>query len=117
MPTDPPRVSRQAAVPGLQQELANHLETLRDLGPEYTEAVAAALVDELNPLIEAKVHNALSDRGKADVIKAKRTMVAVILGISIPLLGIAGGTGGVVGIAFMAVAMFIIVVVAMTHDF
>lgn len=116
---DPRRSSGQPALPDLQQELATHLETLRELGPEYTDAVARALMDQLNPLIEAKVQLALAERGggKADVIKEKRGMVAAILGISIPLLAIAGGTGGPVGVAFVAVAMFIIVVVAMTHDF
>ena len=43
----------------LQQELALHLETLRDLGPEYAEPVARALVGELDQLIDEKVRQGL----------------------------------------------------------
>ena len=103
----------------VEREVAIHLETLRDLGPDYTDSMARALVEQLNPLIDAKVRQAVAGRGgsQSSVIKEKRTMVAAILGISIPLLAIAGGTAGGVGVGFVAVAMFIIVVVAMTHNF
>lgn len=103
----------------VEREVAVHLDTLRDLGPDYTDSMAKALVEQLNPLIDAKVQQALAGRGgsRDATIREKRTMVAAILGISIPLLAIAGGTAGAVGVGFVAVAMFIIVVVAMTHDF
>ncbi len=116
---DPRFSNRRPGLSELEQEAAIHLETLRDLGPEYTDSTAKALVEQLSPLIEAKVQQAIAGRGggQAQVIKEKRAMVAAILGISIPLLAIAGGTGGAVGVGFVAVAMFIIVVVAMTHNF
>jgi hypothetical protein len=103
----------------IEREVAVHLDTLRDLGPEYTDSMAKALVEQLNPLIDAKVQQALAGRGgsQSSAIRERRGMVAAILGISIPLLAIAGHTGGAVGVAFVATAMFIIVVVAMTHNF
>ena len=114
-----PRINLSpSGLTSLEQEVAVHLDTLRQLGPEYTDSTAKALVDQLSPLIDARVQQALAGRGgKADVIGERRRMVAMILGISIPLLAIAGGTAGAVGVGFVAVAMFIIVVVAMTHDF
>lgn len=103
----------------LERELATHLDTLRDLGPDYTDSVARAFMDQLDSLVEEKVRAELADSGggRAKVIQEKKKLIAAILVISIPLFGIAGGTGGTVGIAFMAIAMFIIVIVAMTHNF
>ena len=116
---DPRFSSHHPGLSELEQEVAIHLETLRDLGPEYTDSMAKALVEQLNPLIDAKVQQAVAGRGgsQASAIRERRGMVAAILAISIPLLAIAGGTAGVAGVGLVAVAMFVIVLVAMTHNF
>ena len=103
----------------LQQELALHLETLRDLGPEYTDSVAAALLNEIDGLIESKVQQALAAGGahRSITLRERQRFVLMILAISIPLLAIAGGIGGLVGLVLVATAVFIMSLVAMTHNF
>lgn len=116
---DPSQSQRQPTRAELEEEIATRLDTLRTLGPQYTDSVAKSLLDEIDHLIDAKIKAELPQRrsGRADVAHEKRNMLIAILAFSIPLLGIAGGTAGILGILFISAALMIIAIVAMTHDF
>ena len=103
----------------LRREIELHLETLRDLGPEYTEPVARALVSHFDSLIEERVQLALRESGahRSSSLREKQRFVLLILGFGIPLLAIAGGTGGAFGVLLVAAALFVMSIVAMTHNF
>ena len=103
----------------LQQEIANHLAALHELGPEYTDSVAAALVDEMDQQIELKVRQVLAEGGvrQASTLHEKQKFVAMVLALGIPLLAIAGGIAGVFGIVLVVAAIGVLGTVAMTHNF
>lgn len=91
----PPQPTSQTRAE-VQQEIATRLKTLHDLGPEYTDTVAVALMEQIDPLVEAKVRQILQEQGggRAEVVSEKRKLVSTILGLSIPLIAIAGGIAG-----------------------
>lgn len=94
------------------------MQTLEDLGPEYTESVALALADRLEGLIDERVRQALDAQGARRTTFAERQrFVLGILALSIPLLAIAGGIGGLAGILAVALGVTVISLVAMTHNF
>src|SRR5579884_93239 len=113
----PPRLTHGGA--DLQHEIALHLETLRDLGPDYTEPVARALVSQLDELIELRVQEALQagEVRRGSTLREKQRFVLLILGFGIPLLAIAGGEGGAFGLMLMVIALFILAIIAMMHNF
>jgi len=104
--------SAQKAAPatsGLQQEVALRLETLRELGPEYSDMVAKSLLEQLQPLIEATIEERLAAGGGSSKLDQRRVVaLGVTLGLAIPLTAVAGGIAGVVGIAIAWVAILFI---------
>lgn len=102
-----------------QQELAHHLDTLRDLGPEYNDAVAASLMRSLEPLIDQRIRQAGGQGNRtpaADEHRERRKTLAMILAFAIPLTAIAGATAGVIAVALLWVALFIIAIVVTTQS-
>lgn len=102
----------------IQSEVDAHLKTLRDLGPEYTDDVANAFMDRIDHLIDARVQQAVGNRRIATVNRhaEQRKTLAMILGLSIPLLAIAGGIGGMVGLIVVAGCFSLLAIIVMTHN-
>ena len=86
-----------------KDELESAVETRRELGHEYEDAVLDSFVE--------KVERRLEERLKAAPAKDGPPALAVplgSLGISIPLLGIAGGTAGLAGIIAVCIAVVLV---------
>ncbi|HLI50688.1 MAG TPA: hypothetical protein VKU87_02760 [Thermomicrobiaceae bacterium] len=102
-----------------QQELAHHLETLRELGPEYNDAVAASLMCSLEPLIDQRIRQVGGQSARNPATnehQERRKTLALILGFAIPLTAIAGATAGLLAIGLLWVALFIIAIVVTTQS-
>lgn len=102
----------------IQRELDTHVNTLRDLGPEYTDSVAESFLDRVDQLAGARKRSEIATLGARQVNKyhEQRKTLAMIFAFSIPLLVIAGAFGGLVGVAVVGGALGLIAVVAITHD-
>lgn len=102
----------------MQRELDTHVNTLRDLGPEYTDSVAESFLDRLDQLAGARTRSEIDTRGAMQINKyhEQRKTLAMIFAFSIPLLAIAGAFGGLVGVAVVGGALGFIAIVAITHN-
>jgi hypothetical protein len=91
-----------------KDELSSAVAARRELGPEYEDEVVDALVEK----IERRLEKRLEERRPAPVQRGeppwRQAPLIASLGLSIPLLGIAGGTGGVPGIALVALAIVLV---------
>ena len=86
-----------------RDEVAAALEARRELGADYEDPIVDALV--------AKIEKRLEERQPAPVRREESRSGAPMLaslGISIPLLGIAGGTAGLPGIALVSLAIVLV---------
>ena len=113
----PPRAARD--------EVAAALQTSRELGPEYDDAVAASLAEKLDSAIEARVREhvaavqpaARQQLSVEEQWKSPRLIMGIItMGVAIPLTAISAGmmgSGGVV-LAWMGLlALYLISVVGL----
>ncbi len=102
----------------IQRELDTHVNTLRDLGPEYSDSVAESFLDRVDQLAGLRAKSELSTHGATQVNKyhEQRKTLAMIFAFSIPLLAIAGAFGGLVGVAVVGGALGLIAIVAITHN-
>jgi hypothetical protein len=102
----------------IRRELDTHVNTLRDLGPEYTDSVAESFLDRIEQLVGARTRSAIDTRGATQINKyhEQRKTLAMIFAFSIPLLAIAGAFGGLVGVAVVGGALGLIAIVAITHN-
>lgn len=96
--------------PELQRELQAHLETLRELGPGYSDTVAASLMQRLDRMVDEKIEARLSERNldRARTPGGPIGMAAVTMGLGIPLTAIAGGIAEEGGILIVWLALVII---------
>lgn len=82
------------------KELQIHLNALKDLGPEYTDAVAASLLERIDRVIDARVDARFRDLvvsqcGRAD---SQIKLLATTFALGIPITAIAGGIAELAGI-------------------
>jgi hypothetical protein len=84
-----------------REEARATLEARRELGPAYEEELAERFAQR----IEARLRERAPARRNADNTNAV-TVVSIIA--AIPLIAIAGGTSGPVGIAMVCVALVLI---------
>jgi hypothetical protein len=83
-----------------REEARAALEARHELGPEYEDQVVDALVE--------KIERRLGERRPARREGAITPMVLGSLGLSIPLVAIAGTTAGVPGIALVCLAIVLV---------
>ena len=76
------------------------LEAQRELGPAYDDAVVDALVD--------KIEQRLTERRPARREGAITPLVLGSLGLSIPLIAIAGGVAGLAGVIAVCFAIVLV---------
>jgi hypothetical protein len=92
----------------IQRELQASLSARRELGPEYDEHFIARLTDQLTARVRQEV--ALAPRQRASSLSAdQRTAIAICsLIFGIPLVAIAGGIAGTVGLVVAFTALVLI---------
>jgi hypothetical protein len=91
----------------LQREIQVHLETLRDLGPQYGDTVASSLTGHVERMVDERVDQRLAryeHRSTTDRTK----IVAASLALGIPLTIIAGGFAHGPGIGTIWTAIIIL---------
>ncbi len=92
----------------VRQELALHLATLSDLGPDYADEVAEAFLSRIDDLIDERIDARLAARRAAGAAGAGDHQRIAMLLIAIPLTAIAGGIAGLTGIALVWLALVLI---------
>lgn len=104
----------------LEGELKIHLDTLHELGPEYSDSLATAFVERVDRLIEERVEQRLAERGgsrtasgpgaRRRAVQERRRLfgpwvVIPILAMGIPLTAVAGGIAALTIAAIIAAIM------------
>ena len=90
-----------------RDELKAALEARRELGAELEPQVIDGFVERIEQRIEQRARELQPRRSGPD-----KGLVLASLGISIPLLGIAGGIAGLPGIALVCVAIVLVNLIA-----
>jgi hypothetical protein len=98
----------QSGAQDLQRELQATLSARRELGPEYDDQFIARLTDQIAARVRQEVAAAPRTRPAA-LSAGQRTAIAICsLLFGIPLVAIAGGIGGSVGLVVAFVALVLI---------
>jgi hypothetical protein len=94
----------------LEDELKATMAARRELTPEMENALIGNFLQQIEKRIDAHIEQRLTDnsRGRADRQKQMTALVSSILGISIPLVVLAGAFGG--GQAILAVCALVLIV-------
>ena len=92
----------------MRQELEATLAARRELGPGHDDHLVAGFLERIDREIDRRVEERLARRVRARRQGAITPLVLGSLGLSIPLMGIAGGTGGVAGIALVCLAIVLV---------
>ncbi|GAA1078359.1 hypothetical protein [Nocardiopsis composta] len=114
-PQTPPKAPRD--------EVAAALQTGRELGPDYDEAIAASLVERIDAAIEARVDAHLAGRLRGEEPKRRVSyeeqwksprlilgLIAMVL--SIPLTAISGSLLGAEGVLLSWIGMVLLYLIA-----
>jgi hypothetical protein len=102
-------MGRQPATPDLQalrqqlrEEARVHLETRRELGPEYEDQIAESFVQRIEKLIDERIAARLEQRRLAQAWPRTPVnpvgVLAIAMALGIPLTAIAGAIAGATGI-------------------
>jgi hypothetical protein len=90
-----------------RDELRAAVEARRELGPEYDDHVLDSFARELEKRFDERYGRQMARRRSEH--KDKELALAIVsLGVSIPLLAIAGGTAGLAGVIAVAVAIVLV---------
>lgn len=99
---------RQPDTHDFKQELQATFSARRELGPEYDDQFIQRLVEQLTAQVRQEVARAPRPRSSG-LSSEQRTSIAICsLIFGIPLVAIAGGIGGYVGLAVAFVALVLI---------
>jgi hypothetical protein len=92
-----------------RDELASALEARRELGKDYEDEIFEALLERLDRRLQE--HGADRERALHKRREHQKEMMLGAMGISIPLIVVAGIFGGVAGIGLVCAALAVIAVV------
>lgn len=107
-PVDTGAMPQQSSNP--RDEIAASLQTSRELGPEYDDAVAASLAERFEQSIASQVRTQIDARIASGALPPtapakgvssntlRLVMGIVSLGVAVPLSGIGGSMGGPLGL-------------------
>ncbi len=99
---------REELVP--KEELRAAVEARRELGPEYDDYVLESFARELEKRFDERYGRQMT-RHRGEHKDKELALAIVSLGVSIPLLAIAGGTAGLAGVLVVAAAIVLVNVV------
>jgi hypothetical protein len=97
----------------LGKELEATLAARRELGPAHDEQLIAGFLDRISKEIDRRVDQQVAARVPAK--RAGSPLNAATLGVSIPIIAIAGGIGGLAGLIVAFLALVIVFGVAETR--
>jgi hypothetical protein len=93
-----------------REELQALVAARRELGPEYEPELVDSFLERIERRIERRTGKGVNHPREHHMVTP---LILGSLGLSIPLLAIAGGTAGLAGVAFVCAAIVIVNVVAM----
>ncbi len=97
--------------PELRQDLQATLSARQELGAAYDPQLIDAFLRRLDQAIDARIDQRLAQRPPPPAVRADPTRtLAVALGLGIPLVAIAGGIAGAVGIVAVLALIGLLVV-------
>jgi hypothetical protein len=102
---DNPRVSRP------RDELEAAIEARRELGVEHEPELVAGFLDRIDRELDRRIDERLAKRAPPARARGREPLLPVTfvsLGVSIPLLAIAGGIAGLPGIIAVCVALVLV---------
>lgn len=94
-----------------REELQAALDARRELGPEYEPQIIDAFLERIESRVEERAKTSPARRDRAH--HSATPMVLGSLGLAIPLLGIAGGTAGLGGVALVSIAIVLVNLLAL----
>jgi hypothetical protein len=95
----------------LRRELQVHLDTLKDLGPEYADPLSQSFMDKFEKLVDARIDTRIAQRGgNVPAIGSDQQLkfMATTLALGIPITAIAGGIAEIDGIIAVWIALVLI---------
>lgn len=92
-------------------ELHAAIEARRELGADYEPQLVDSFLERIEKRLDERVPNRPLQRDREH--RAVTPLVLGSLGLSIPLLGIAGGTAGLGGVALVCIAIVLVNLLAM----
>jgi hypothetical protein len=96
--------------PVARQELEATIAARHELGPTHDDQLVAGFLDRIEQEIDRRVDERIARRGPAK--RSSSPLHPATLGVCIPIIAIAGGTGGVVGLVAALIALVIVFAVA-----
>jgi Flp pilus assembly protein TadB len=92
----------------IRPELEATLAARHELGAELEPQLVERFVEKLETEIDRRIDARLAAQRRPGRRGSVTPMVLGSLGIAIPLMGVAGGTAGAVGIAFVCLAIVLV---------
>lgn len=92
-------------------ELRAALEARRELGADYEPQIVDAFLERIEKRLDERVARKPARRDREH--HAITPLVLGSLGLSIPLIAIAGGTAGAAGVAMVCIAIVVVNVLAL----
>ncbi|MFW5419040.1 hypothetical protein J0910_20710 [Nocardiopsis sp. CNT-189] len=116
-------MDRQTPPKAPRDEVAAALQTSRELGPDYDDAIAASLVERIDSAVEARVDAHLAGRlagreprqrvSYEEQWKSPRLILGLIaMVLSIPLTAVSGGMLGPAGVVLSWLGMIMLYLIA-----
>ncbi len=112
-PSRPQATGQSLDLSAFGDELKATLAARREISPEMEDVLIKNFLQQLERQIDAHIDQRLADRGKSRVEMQKQTtgLISSILGISIPLVvlaGIFGGTGAIAAVCGLILVVSLI---------
>ncbi len=94
----------------MRRELEATVEARKELGPEHDDALVAGFLERIDREIDRRVDERVARVARRS--PRASPLNPATLGVCIPIIAIAGGIGGVAGLAVVAAALVIIFAIA-----
>ncbi len=105
-----PQPTRPRDLREFHDDLKATLAARRELSPEMEDALVSSFLQRMERAIDERIDARVAEvtRGRAARSRARTGTVAASLALSIPLLAIAGGMAGTVGIVLVLVMVLLV---------
>jgi hypothetical protein len=98
-----------------REELRAALDARRELGPEYEPQIVDSFLEKVEKRLEERAGQRAVRRGREVEHRAVTPLILGSLGLSIPLIAIAGSVGGAVGVVAVCLAIVVVNVMVILH--
>lgn len=93
----------------VRDEVQAYVRTRRDLGPDYDDELVESLVEKIERALDARLAQVRPSRGGHNNRGVPVSLLAICMGLGIPLTAVAGGIAGLPGIITVWAALVFII--------